>query len=53
MIAVTWLDRGRELRSVTSPSMEVALSVFVALKDSKGRVGTNVRLWFKGQLWCS
>jgi len=50
MISVTWLA-GRELRCVTSPSMEVALTIFSALKDA--RSGHNVRLWHKGQLWAS
>lgn len=54
MIAVTWLERGDDglkLHSVTTPSMWAALTIFASLKDA--RIGHNVRLWHKGQLWCS
>jgi hypothetical protein len=54
VIAVAWLEREGsrlKLHSVTTPSMWAALTIFASLKDA--RIGHNVRLWFKGQLWCS
>lgn len=55
MISVTWLEvaadtRALELRSIVSPSTWTAMTVFAAMKRAGHR---NVRLWHKGQLWCS